>query len=280
MTTAGQSEFSASTTGDAPLDRRFPALLYLFEHGDRELRERILAMWGGDPIAVAELKRYLRACGEAASYAIGKAPPAAELARQRFRFLARLVQAAGFRAWVLLIDEVELIGRYTLNQRARSYAEIARWAGLLADEQCPGLTCVMAITQDFANEVVIGRGDQARVAAKFGTAEEAAGPLLASQAERGMQWLLRDPQALARPDRAAIEGIYARLQRLHGEAYNWDPPPVAGREQLTTTRLREYIRSWINAWDLKRLYPDYEPQTEVTELKLHYEEQPELEAEE
>ena len=50
-----------------------------------------------------------------------------ELARQRLRFLPQLLRAAGHAGWVVLFDEVELIGRYSLLQRGRSYAELARW---------------------------------------------------------------------------------------------------------------------------------------------------------
>ena len=46
---------------------------------------------------------------------------------QRLRFAAKLLAAAGYAGWVVLFDEVELIGRYSLQQRAKSYAELARW---------------------------------------------------------------------------------------------------------------------------------------------------------
>ena len=46
---------------------------------------------------------------------------------QRFRFVPRLMAAAGYKGWIVLLDEVELIGRYSLLQRAKSYAEVARW---------------------------------------------------------------------------------------------------------------------------------------------------------
>jgi hypothetical protein len=65
---------------------------------------------------------------------------------QRIRFAARLIAAAGYRGWILLIDEVELIGRYTLLQRGRSYSELARWMGKIDGDQYPGLATVAAIT--------------------------------------------------------------------------------------------------------------------------------------
>jgi hypothetical protein len=45
-----------------------------------------------------------------------------DLTRQRLRFVPRLIAAAGYSGWVLLLDEVELVGRYSVLQRRRSYA--------------------------------------------------------------------------------------------------------------------------------------------------------------
>ena len=35
-------------------------------------------------------------------------------------------------------------------------------------------------------------------------------------------------------------------------------------------RIRSFVRRWINEWDLRRLYPESEPDIEVTELQLRY----------
>ena len=37
------------------------------------------------------------------------------------------------------------------------------------------------------------------------------------------------------------------------------------------------MRRWINEWDLRRLYPDTEPEIEETELTFSYEEDTTLE---
>src|SRR5215831_4495817 len=84
--------------------------------------------------------------------------PAKRLPFERFRFTARMAAGAGYKGWLLLIDEVELIGRYTFLQRAKSYAELARWMGLL--EECyPGILTIAAITDTFDPEVLVGKGD-------------------------------------------------------------------------------------------------------------------------
>ena len=112
----------------AGLNERFSATLLLFDWlgaTDGELADAIVRFWSGDPIKVAEVRRRLRETGEA-RYPL-PAVPARELARQRFRFATRLMVAAGYAGWLILFDEVELIGRYSVLQRGRSYAELARW---------------------------------------------------------------------------------------------------------------------------------------------------------
>jgi hypothetical protein len=40
--------------------------------------------------------------------------------------------------------------------------------------------------------------------------------------------------------------------------------------------MREYIRWWITEWDLKRLFPEYQPEIEATPLTFDYTEDAEL----
>jgi hypothetical protein len=41
--------------------------------------------------------------------------------------------------------------------------------------------------------------------------------------------------------------------------------------------MREYVRAWINEWDLRRLDPTYQPEIEVEQVTTDYSEDPELE---
>ena len=41
--------------------------------------------------------------------------------------------------------------------------------------------------------------------------------------------------------------------------------------------MREYVRRWINEWDLRRLDPTYRPEIQVTSLAIDYSEDPDLE---
>jgi hypothetical protein len=76
---------------------------------------------------------------------------------------------------------------------------------------------------------------------------------------------------------AADKGLVA-LIKLHGGAFGWSPPDVAGLERLGATRMRQYVRSWINEWDLVRLDPSFLPQTEVISIATDYREDTALES--
>jgi len=262
---------------DSQLNSRFPATLFLYERMGSvpELRDRMISFWSGTPIGVGEIKRALRQCGELVTYKMEKIT-LRELALQRFKFTPRLMIAAGYAGWVLLVDEVELVGRYSLRQRAKSYAELARWVGKLEGEAYPGLGAVFSITKDFEEEVLNARNDLERVPGRLRASAVPADHLLASGADRGMRLIQRDRLSLEAPSRLLIEETYGRLRDLHGQAYGWEPPSVPV-EGLTSTLMRQYVRRWINEWDLKRLYPDYKAETEVTELTQDYTEDRDLE---
>ena len=72
---------------------------------------------------------------------------------------------------------------------------------------------------------------------------------------------------------------YGRLKEIHADAFSWDPPDVSGLERLAATRMRQYVRAWINEWDLIRLDPGFVPETETVEIAMDYREDADLEGE-
>ena len=93
-----------------------------------------------------------------------------------------------------------------------------------------------------------------------------------------MRMIAREPLRLRGPDRAALERTREEVRALHALAFAWEPPDLGAGELLSTTRIRQYVRRWINEWDLKRLYPEYAPATVVSDLPVDYSVRPELEA--
>ena len=267
----------ASSSGSG-LNERFPTTLTLFAHlreRDAAYAETLLRFWSGDPIAVPELRRRLKEIGEQRPVL----PPvaAADLARQRLRFAARLLAAAGSAGWLILFDEVELIGRYSLLQRAKSYAELAHWMrGEQAGKGIP-MAAVFAMTDDYEAAVITGRNDRHLVPERLRAKGTPAAAEIAAASEVGMRIIDRETHLLTPPDDTELKQVYARLRELHAEAFGWQPPDVPGLERLGVTRMRQYVRAWINEWDLVRLYPAYRPQTEAVEVVSDYREDPDLE---
>lgn len=262
----------------APVDSRFAASLFLQEYarGDFELADRIVRFWAGDPLPVADLRRRLKEAGAAATYRLAAAKER-DLALQRFRFVPRLIRAAGYEGWVVLIDEVELIGRYSFLQRARSYGEVARWVRGDRDDPGAPLCAVLTTVDDFEAQVLSGKNDVELVPKRLRMKGSAEHDLLATAAEAGMRIIERDQVKLQPPDRDALDRTYAKLKTVHAEAFGWDPPDVEGLERLPSNRMRQYVRAWITGWDLCRLDPSYEPDLVAGEIVMDFTEDGDLE---
>ncbi len=264
-------------TPAADLNQRFPGSLLVFAQSrerDAATAEAMVRFWSGDPIRVPDLRRRLKEIGESPVVL----PPVSqrELGGQRLRFAAKLLQCAGYRGWVVLFDEVELIGRYSVLQRGRSYAQLARWVrGEHGAPHLP-LVSVLAMTDDFEAAVLSDKNDRETVPARLRARDTDEAAELAGQAEAGMRLIDRDMVLLTPPDDAELDAAYQRLRQLHGEAFGWSPPDVTGLERLGATRMRQYVRAWINEWDLVRLDPAYRPETVSTDVPTDYREDADL----
>ena len=266
------------------IDGRFAATLFLYERmvNDPELSHRMIRFWAGDPMTDAEIKRYLKSCDANVSYRFERVSPM-EMALQRFKFVSRLMIAAGYSGWILLIDEAEIIGRYSFKQRAQSYAELARWLGRLEASSFAdlgyksGLAAVIALTDDFQSAILDEKGDREKVPEKLRETGSETDLVLGRQAEQGMRLIECERIPLVGPYDQLVEEIYHKIRAIHGAAYGWDPPQVPTIERLSSTRMREYVKGWITEWDLKRLAPNQQVEIELTEIKQDYSEDIELE---
>lgn len=254
-------------------------LLHEQLNNDPELVDEITRFWAGERLSVSRVRQGLKELGRS-----GKFSPATvkvkDLAMQRLVFLSRMILAAGYSGWVWLLDEVELVGRYSLLQRGRSYAELARLMGRVKKEGVPGLLVVAAITDDFGLAVLQEKGDRETVGARLrakGTEEDLS---IAGRAETGMRLIEREAMILRPPTEATLRESYSRLREVYGLAYGWTPTEIPWAAAATTRRMRSYVRRWVNEWDLRRLYPGAEVGAEEElELRVSYVEEEILEEE-
>ena len=261
---------------DNQVDARFAATLLLYERmsSDTELGHRMARFWTGDPIGVGELKKYLQEAGFGGQYTFGRVS-ATDLAVQRFQFAARLMQAAGYAGWILLIDEAELIGRYSVTQRAKSYAEVARLMNMIDGQMLPGLGTVMALTNDFREEILEKKGDSVKMLEKLRNKETDVERTLADKAEKGMGLLQSQRIPLGRPSSETIEEVHQITRGLHLKGHGWhmwENDLETSAKIVAGTSMRKYVKSWVTEWDFLRLYPGEECEIEASSWQPSYEE--------
>ena len=270
----------ANDTDANGLSQMFPASLLVHERSrDLELNSEIENFWAGDRIYISRVKNGLRQIGQKQSYSF-RAPKAADLPPQRLRFAVQLIRAAGYRGWVVLLDEIELVGSYSLLQRGRSYAELARWLGRAVGGSNPGLRTVGSVTDDFASAIITdGKKDRDYVGPKMDSTERYV--RLKADADIGMKLLVQGCSPLTPPTDTDVQLTMENLRRLYTDAYGWAAPPAPMRVGGAgyQNRMRYKVRAAINEWDLMRHYPDYQPNIEGEEFRHFYAENADLERE-
>ena len=141
------------TSPASGLDERFAATLLCHERlrggdvpGSDETVDALVRFWGGEPLARRRTPPRPEIGGRgpalfvslrsqsATWHASGSGSPPGCCARR------------GTTGWVILFDEVELIGRYSLLQRGRAYAELAMW--LSSHERRPGAAAGRSVRDD------------------------------------------------------------------------------------------------------------------------------------
>ena len=115
------------------------------------------------------------------------------------------------------------------------------------------------MTDDFDAAVLTAKNDRENVPTKLRARQSSEWDDIAGRAEAGMRLIEREMVLLRPPDAAELDDAYRRLRALHSEAFGWNAPDVPGLERLGTTRMRQYVRAWINEWDLVRLDPAFRP---------------------
>ena len=252
----------------------FAAIVYLIprQTSDPDDRARIARFLGGGKLYVTIAKGWLRDVGAAKLFDL-KPVREADLALQRLHFAPHLFRAAGYSGWCVLLDEVELMGRYSPLQRGRSYAELVRWLGLDKGERIPGVVTVAAVTSDFHEEMFNQRHDDELIPPRL---EERGMLRQSAMARRGIERLERHQSRLSPPDDGALRRSLDKISGLYRDAYSWTPPNIEIGERLAGKSMRQYVKSWITTWDMERLYGET-PQIEAGTIPTDYTESSDIE---
>ena len=241
----------APDAGFAPI---FAACLLLIRRGSTppEMLRRIARMWAGEKVGMPAIRKALVAAGAGRMFSL-KPVAAAELTDQLTRFVPLLFRAAGYAGWCILLDEVELIGRYTPLQRALSYAWLAAWLGLDGKRRFPGIVSAYAITDDFVAAVINARLDTEKVPERLTLKGRAADAALALSGIRHIERTVLQHRLLP-PTPDDLAACHDKVQRLYSAAYDWPAPLLPPAERTSSRTMRQYIKGWITQWDLLRLF--------------------------
>ncbi len=279
---SGRSSFlrwAEETADKGTLSTIFPATVAVLNELDEpDICRDIESFWSGGRIYAATVRKGLREIGQSKRYQF-RAPRVSELPPQQLRFATELVRAAGYKGWVVLLDEIELVTSYSTLQRGRAYAEVARWLGKARGQSYPGLVAAGSVTEDFASAVISpdGKQDCDNVAPRLRNSARHAH--LVEAAKAGMTALQGECLGLRAPTDAEVAATVERLRAIYAKAHDWSPEPLdldaggAGFEG----RMRYKVRAAINAWDLIRLVPGARPATEFEAYSPDYGENPDLE---
>ena len=244
----------AVSTPDAGFAPIFAACLFLLRRASTppEMLRRIARLWAGTKVSTPAIRKALIAAGAGRMFSL-KPLPAAELTNQLTRFVPLLFRAAGYAGWCILLDEIELIGRYTPLQRALSYAWLAAWLGLDGERPLPGhrhRLCHHRRLRDRGYQRPPGQREAAGKADAEGTrrrgrtgggrASVISSARCCSTACCPPRWPTWPPATTRCSGCTALPTTGPR-RRCHRRS-----EPVRGR-------MRQYIKGWITQWDLLRL---------------------------
>jgi hypothetical protein len=151
------------------------------------------------------------------------------------RFVDWLVGFTGHRGWLLLFDEVELIGKYSRGQRAWSYANLGRFLEGIGERTYT----VWAVAGNFETDVLEPRNDR-ELAPRW---LEVRAPEELAHARLALNELVT-ARALEPLREGEIRALLSRLVALHESAYEWKAP-VSGDQ------LYEEVKARVEVWDLR-----------------------------
>jgi hypothetical protein len=246
----------AVSTPQLGLPPIFAACLYLLRRPSttQETIRRIGLLWAGTKVSLPVFRQALAAAGAGRAFPL-KAMASAEWTGHLIRFVPLLFRAVGYEGWCLLLDEVELIGRYTPLQRALSYAWLGEWLGLTVPRRFPGIATAYAITDDFATAVINARSDSEKLPERLALKGRDEQAELALAGIRHIERTVLQHRLLP-PTLDDLALCHDKARQLYSAAYDWPAPALPPPERSSSRTMRQYIKGWITQWDLYRLLGD------------------------
>lgn len=214
---------------------------------------------GAAKIPLSEWKRIHRLVSSGSLPPLPGAFKVTQHARAYFGVLADALKAAGYHGWVILIDEVELVGRLGPNARIKAYEHL-HWL-LNWGPSHPFPLYTLGVAALGLQEIWRGshrapdKGDQQRLVEQ---ARQKRGEASAEIIQDFFQKALDGEQNPTLPplDPKRIRELLQQVQYLHAQAYGWDPHLNVDEvmAQVGAKPLRSYLRAALETLDLAFVY--------------------------
>lgn len=223
---------------------------YFFTEGEE--RDKLYGDLTGLRLPIPELGRIHRKSRQSSLQKVGF--KINEHSSAYFGVMADALGLCGFNGWVILIDEVELIGRLGKASRYKAYSNLSwllNWSGRM---KYPIYTVAAAATR-LQDDLWYGKKDDDRsimpeLAVKYGDVAVAdiEGFFAKAVDEHSLKILPAKEEDL--------EKLLEKIRDLHGVAYKWSPeldsPSLI--KQLGSQPVRTYIRAALEYLDIQYLY--------------------------
>ncbi len=162
--------------------------------------------------------------------------------RDYIAFMSHLFVQMGYRGWVILFDETELMGRLGKKARLNAYRNMADF---LLPERCPESTfSIFALSASYTEDVIEGKHEYENLEAVYPDGQP--------EIKAVLNLLSEAPQLLPLT-KEEISTALGKIQTLHGKAYGWNPNlPVESLSEVTQSGgylLRTKIRVAIEFLD-------------------------------
>jgi hypothetical protein len=188
-----------------------------------------------------------------------------EHATAYFGLLADAIRWCGYRGWVILIDEVELLGRLGPVARLQAYCNLNWLLNWSATMPYPIYTVGAAATR-LQDDIWYGRAKNDRTIMPR-LAESRLGLEAKSAMETFFERAIDEESPVVEP--ATEEGLACLLEKvvqLHAQAYQWSPELNVSSLicQLGSQTVRTYIRAVLETLDMQFVYQEeVAPQAEA-----------------
>ena len=217
------TEMLSYAFGELETDKLYYLLQAYVGTQDEEERYAFLCDLEGDFVNNALIKKsYRRVTGKVAK--INQNFSKRKHAMDYFRFMSHFFKQLGYDGWVILFDEVELMGRFGKKSRAKGYAQLRKF--LKPGEELEGVFSLFALSASYSDDVIEKRKEFQNVEAAFAEDDAARQDALTV-----LDAMIKAPELLPLTKEEILH-VLEQIRAYHGEAYDWTP-------QLTAEALYE-----------------------------------------